>query len=105
MKLKLASAALLALMLTGGAAFAQASTTADPAAPDTTQADKLQPLEDPAMMKPFFTDDTMATMRTDEEMKSAWMAMSAEHQKAMKDQCATTDSVKFKEFCGKIGTM
>ena len=105
MKLKLASAAALALMLVGGAAYAQSSTTADPAAPDTTQADKLQPLEDPAMMGPFFTDDTMTTMRSDEEMKTAWAAMSADNQKMMKDQCATTDSVKFKEFCGKISAM
>ena len=105
MKLKFASAAALALMLAGGAAFAQSSTTADPAAPDTTQADKLQPLEDPTVMQPFFTDDSMTTMRTDEEMKTAWTAMSVENQEAMKTQCATTDSVKFKEFCGKIGAM
>lgn len=102
MKLKLASAAALALMLAGGAAYAQTATTT---APDTTQADKLQPLDDPAMMKPFFTDDSMSTMRSDEEMKTAWTAMSAEHQKAMKDQCATTDSIKYKEFCGKVSAM
>jgi hypothetical protein len=104
MKTKLASA-VIALMLIGGAAFAQSSTTAEPTAPDTTQADKLQPLEDPTVMKPFFTDDTMATMRSDEEMKTAWAAMSADNQKMMKEQCATTDSVKFKEFCGKINSM
>ncbi|RUM96638.1 hypothetical protein EET67_16770 [Pseudaminobacter arsenicus] len=102
MKLKLASAAAIALMLAGGAALAQSATTA---APDTTQSDKLHTLEDPAMTGPFFTDDTMTTMRSDEEMKTAWAAMSAENQKMLKEQCATTESVKFKEFCGKISAM
>ena len=33
-------------------------------------------IEDPVAVKPFFTDDTMATMWSDDEMKAAWTAMS-----------------------------
>lgn len=101
MQLKFTSVA-MALMLVSGAAYAQSATTAQP---DTTQSDKQQSLEDPAMVGPFFTDDTMTTLRSDDEMKAAWAAMSAENQKMVKEQCQTTDSVKFKEFCGKISAM
>jgi hypothetical protein len=93
----------IAFMLAGGAAFAQT----DPAKPATDPAasDKLMSLDDPAVMAPFYTDNTMSAFRPDAEMAAAWKAMSADQQAAMKEQCKTTESVKAKEFCGKIETM
>ncbi len=105
MKRKFLAATALTLMLASGAAYAQTSTTADPAASDPAAADKMKPLEDPTMMKPFFSDEAMTTMRSDDEIKAAWAAMSADNQKMMKDECAKTDSTKSAEFCGKIKGM
>jgi hypothetical protein len=86
----------LTLILASGAAYAQTSTTADPAASDPAAADK---------MKPFFSDEAMTTMRSDDEIKAAWAAMSADNRKMMKDECEKTDSTKSAEFCGKIKGM
>ena len=60
-------------------------------------------LSNPEVMGPFFTDDTMTTMRSTDEMKTAWVAMSADDQAAMRAECETTTSIKYKEFCGAIG--
>lgn len=105
MKLKFLAAAAVTLMLASGAAYAQTSTTANPAPSDPAAADKMKPLDDPMMMKPFYSDEAMTTMRSDDEIKAAWAAMSADNQKMMKDECGKTDSTKFAEFCGKIKDM
>lgn len=93
----------IAFMLASGAAFAQ--TDAGSATPDTTASDKQNSLEDPATMAPFYTDNTMSALRPDAELAAAWKAMNADQQAAMKEQCKTTESVKAKEFCGKLETM
>jgi hypothetical protein len=112
MTLKLLSIAAFSLMLAGGAAIAQTNTdtSADPnAAGQTNSTSAADPgpkyLGDPAKMAVFFTDDTMTTMRSADEMKTAWMAMSEEDRTKMQAECETTDSIKYKEFCGAIGNM
>jgi hypothetical protein len=97
------SATALVLMMAGGAAIAQT----DPAAKsgDPNAADKQMSISDPATMKPFYTDDTMATLRPVEEFKAAWQAMAPENQAAVKEQCKQPESEKLKEFCGLAGTM
>ena len=78
----LISATALVMMLTGSV-FAQTQPTAP--AGDPAAADKLMSIEDPVAVKPFFTDDTMATMWSDDEMKAAWTAMSKENQAAVRN--------------------
>jgi len=97
------SAAALILVMSGGAAFAQT----DPAAKsgDPGAADKQMSISDPATMKPFYSDDSMTTLRPMEEFKSAWAAMSAENQAAVKEQCKQPESEKLKDFCGAAGKM
>jgi hypothetical protein len=45
-------------------------------------------LDDPAKMAPFFTDSGMKTMKSDKEVKAAWMAMSKDDQAAMMKECS-----------------
>lgn len=104
MKLRMLPIAALAATL-ASAAFAQT----DPGA-----ADKQNPQVDPTvtnslgdtnLMKPFFTDDTMTTMRPMEEMKGAWAAMSEENRTTILRDCESNESIKYREFCGAIGNM
>ena len=109
MTMKLLSIAAFSLMLAGGVAMAQTDTATPNAAGQSDSTSAVDPgpkyLTDPAKMGVFFTDDTMTTMRSADEMKAAWMAMSDEDRTAMKTECETTDSIKYKDFCGAIGTM
>lgn len=111
MTLKMLSIAALALTLASGAAFAQT----DPALPtDPGAEDKQMPqvdptvtnaLEDKTLMGPFFTDDTMTTMRSADEMKTAWAAMTDENRMTVKKNCESSDSIKYREFCGAVEGM
>ena len=98
MKLKMLSIAAVAFTLASGAAFAQTSSSGNTdAAPSV--------LEDPATMKPFFSDETMSTMKSDEEVKAAFNALPMEQQEAMKSQCKSATDAKYQDFCAKVGTM
>ena len=112
MTLKLLSIAAVSLMLAGGAAIAQTdsnSSTDANASGQTNQTSAADPgpkyLTNPEMMGPFFTDDTMVTMRSADEMKTAWAAMSVEDQTAMRAECEANDSDKYRDFCGAINDM
>jgi hypothetical protein len=52
------------------------------------------------IMSAFFTDETMATMRSEEEVKSAFAAMDRDSQAGMKDACT-----KAMENRGSYGTV
>lgn len=98
MKFKLVSAVILALGLSAGVAMAQTSSSGNTdAAPSV--------LTDPVTMKPFFSDEAMSTLKTDEEVKAAFNALPAEQQQQMKSACQTATDAKYKDFCAKIGTM
>ena len=111
MKLRMLPIAALAAMLAGGAfaqtAPAQNETGPAPAEQPSPQVDPMvtNSLEDTNLMTPFFTDDTMTTMRPMEEMKSAWAAMSEENRTTMLRDCEGNQSIKYREFCGAIGDM
>ena len=100
---RLISATVLVLTMAGGAAFAQTDPAAKSGDPNAT--DKQMSISDPAAMKPFYTDDSMTTLRPMEEFKTAWAAMSAENQAAVKEQCKQPESEKLKDFCGAAGKM
>jgi hypothetical protein len=105
MKLKVLPIAVLAATLASGA-FAQTAPVQD----DTGPAPAVDPtvtssLEDTTLMGPFFTDDTLTTLRPIEELRSAWAAMSEENRTTMLRDCEGNPSIKYREFCGAIESM
>ncbi|EHK53323.1 hypothetical protein [Allomesorhizobium alhagi] len=80
MRLKVLPIAVLAATLAGGA-FAQSGPA--PAVDPTTTGS----LEDPTLMRPFFTDDTLTTMRSDEEIRAAFNDMSPTAQERLIQDC------------------
>ncbi|TPI40912.1 hypothetical protein FJW07_06475 [Mesorhizobium sp. B3-1-9] len=57
-------------------------------------------LDDPQKMSPFFTDAGMKTMRSGDEFKKAWMALTEEDRASMKKDCADETIAKsHDEFC------
>ncbi|WP_374940400.1 hypothetical protein [Mesorhizobium sp. INR15] len=59
-------------------------------------------LDDPAKMSPFFTDSGMKTMKSDDDFKKAWMALTDDDRTSMKKDCG--DNVIGKshdDFCKK----
>ncbi len=107
MKLNILPIAVLAATLASGAFAQTAPDQTGPAPAGQPQVDPMvtNSLEDTDMMKPFFTDDTMTTMRPMEELKSAWAAMSEENRTTMLRDCEDNPSIKYREFCGAIGNM
>lgn len=79
-------AAILAALLST-AAFAQENGSTPPGA--TMGKEK---------MGAFYSDETMKTMKPMEEFKSAFMAMSGDDQKALRAECALSQSEK-DSFC------
>ena len=104
MTLKVLPIAVLAATLASGA-FAQTAPTQETGPAPAVDPTTTSSLEDINLMQPFFTDDTMTTMRPMEEMKSAWAAMSEENRTTMLRDCEGNQSIKYREFCGAIGDM
>lgn len=90
---KILSIAAMSIVMATGAAFAQTTTTG--AATDPSAEDK-------ALYQPFYTDDTMGTMRSDDEFAAAWTAMTAENQAKVREQCVAPANDRLKDFCGKV---
>ena len=90
MKLHILSAAALAFSLIGGAAIAQESPRFD---------------SDPSMIKPFFSDEGMTTMRSAEEMAAAFAAMTPDNQTMMRDECSKNSSPRYEALCAEIAKM
>ncbi|MBX3578831.1 MAG: hypothetical protein KF723_16665 [Rhizobiaceae bacterium] len=115
MSIKLLSAAALSLALMGGAAYAQATSSTSSDNPSQNTASDAVILGNKDKMGAFYTDESMATLKTDDEMRTAWSGLTAEDQTAFRSECqaltqqdseaATTDpmSPSVQEFCGKIG--
>jgi hypothetical protein len=58
-------------------------------------------MDDKTKMAPFYTDEAMTTMKTGEEFRSAFNAMSAEDQQRLRDECLNSTSQR-DEFCEGI---
>ncbi len=57
-------------------------------------------LDDPAKMSPFFTDAGMKTMRSGDEFKKAWMAMTEDDRASIKKDCGDEAIAKAHDnFC------
>lgn len=101
MKMKILSAAAFAVLMATGGAMAQTSSgtmssgdtmkqdqNAQAQAPSYASDDeKMMYQDNKEMMAPFFTDDSMTTLKSDAEVKSAFDAMGAEDQSQMKSAC------------------
>ena len=103
MKIILSAAAIV--MALSGAAFAQQTNSTAGEASGHTASDRQNSLSDPTMMTPFYTDGTMGTMKSADEMKSAWSAMSAEDQARVKEDCKGNTAEQHTTFCESIGQM
>jgi hypothetical protein len=64
-------------------------------------------LDDPQKMQPFYTDSTMKTMRSGDEFRAAWTALTPDDQTSMRTACA--DEAKnanptntHPEFCSNV---
>jgi hypothetical protein len=53
----------------------------------------------------FYTDETMGTMRSPDEMKSAWASMKPEDQAKMKAACEANKDQKYTDLCKAVGSM
>lgn len=110
---KLLTIAALALSLTGGVAFAQDSGDTDPGsnssnsgefsgteaegAAGTTNAPNAPFLGNRDIMANFFTDDTMTTIRTDDEFRAAYEALTDEQRAGIMQECQSPAG--FERFC------
>ncbi|UVK46729.1 hypothetical protein BPNPMPFG_002434 [Mesorhizobium sp. AR07] len=87
MNIKTLCVGALALSMMTGAALAGAATG-------------TSALDDPAKMSPFFTDAGMKTMKSEKEIKAAWMAMSKDDQASMMKECSDAAIAKAHDnFC------
>ncbi|QPC92093.1 hypothetical protein [Mesorhizobium sp. INR15] len=89
MNIKMLSMGAMALAMMTGAALAGGSTG-------------TSALDDPAKMTPFFTDAGMKTMKSDDEFKAAWMALTEEDRASMTKDCGDNVIGKSHDnFCAK----
>ncbi len=98
---KTLAAATMSLSLLTGAAFAQATQDdgKTPAVSGTTQGEGVSKMtfasdnermmmeENMERMRAFFTDDTMTTMRSEDEVRTAFSAMGDTDRAGIKDSC------------------
>lgn len=105
MKLKILAVSAIALSLAGGVALAQSNnSSSSTGGANSDPAPSM--MNDSTKMAPFFTDSGMMKMRSDEEMATAYKAMSAEDRAALKKECQMSENgAKNKGFCDKIGAM
>ena len=104
MKLNVLPIAVVAAMLASGA-FAQTAPVQETDPAPGVDPTATGSLEDANMMGPFFTDDTLTTLRPIEELKSAWAAMSEQNRTTLLRDCEGNPSIKYREFCGAIEGM
>lgn len=99
----------IALCFVAGAAIAQTSGAAGTSekggsgtqiGPFASENEQMMYEENMEVMGGFFTDDTMQTLRTDDEITTAFEAMDAEGQAGMKSACE-----KAAENRGSYGTV
>jgi hypothetical protein len=113
---KLLTITALVLSLSGGVAFAQDSGDTDgqgaadtsgsasgtdgqgETAGDTTNAPNAPFLGNRDIIGSFFTDDTMTTMRTDDEFRTAYEALTDEQRAGIMTECEATDD-SMRPFC------
>jgi len=96
MSIKLLSIGAVALSLIAGSALAagnNSSTTGNAGAGTSA-------LDNATKMQPFYTDSDMKTMKSDTDLKAAWLAMNKDDRDSMMKDCADATIAKaHTEFC------
>jgi hypothetical protein len=99
MNIKLVAAALLSASLAGGSlALAQDETTT------SSTGDPSDYLTD-ENIQDFFTDENMKTMKSEDEVKKVFSAMTPDQQAKLKAACTANQESRFADLCKNIGTM
>lgn len=85
--------------LTSTAALSQTDGSGSNATDDATGAAKAPGmLDDPAAMKPFYTDDSMTTMRSMDEMRAAVKEMNENDKAKITEECKNSTTQR-SSFC------
>lgn len=95
MNIKTIATASAALLFVTGAAFAQASGTGNSSkggsgtqiGPFASEKEQGMYESNREALSGFFTDDTMTTLRSEEEMNTAWTGMDATQQASLRSAC------------------
>jgi hypothetical protein len=98
MLMKIVAASILTLGL-ATTAMAQTSTTDDTATPTETPDPSV--FDKPNTMATFYTDAEMKTLKSDEDFKAAWMALTQEDRDAFSRECDTDAEQLHNDFCEK----
>ena len=99
---KIALAAAAVTMLSG-AAMAQDKSLATGSTATDGMPRPGSLLENKEKMAPFYTDETMSTLRSTDEIKSAFQAMSPDDQKMLREECQNVTSPR-DTFCQGLST-
>lgn len=88
MNLKTLTMTGIAVCFASGMAFAQEQPGDSPeVSAFTSENEQMMYEENSGMLAPFFTDETWTTLRSDEEVQSAFEAMGADDQAGMRAAC------------------
>jgi hypothetical protein len=98
MLMKFVAASILTLGI-ATTAMSQSATPDASATPTTTPDPSV--FDKPAAMEPFYTDSTMKTMKSDEDFKAAWMALTQEDRDAFSKECDSDSEKLHNDFCEK----
>ncbi|MEO9340145.1 hypothetical protein ABFT80_22190 [Mesorhizobium sp. SB112] len=101
MKMKLLSVAAMAFAISTGAAFAQAESNDPGSSAQGTNSSMGGIMDNPTVMSPFYTDESMKTLRSKEEVMGMYGKMAAEDQAKIKEECANVTSPR-DSFCETI---
>lgn len=110
MKSRILAAIVLATALSGGA-YAQTTSSPGPSSDNPNRDEASGILTDPELMVSFYTDDTMTTLRSEEELRVAFGELTPENQAAMRTECeeqitgepnVADDSQAAKDLCMQI---
>jgi hypothetical protein len=52
----------------------------------------------------FYTDETMSTLRSPEEMRVVYGGLSADDQLMLRQSCASNEDTRFADLCAAVGT-
>lgn len=86
-------------LATSGIVFAQTDGSGSSATDNATGAAKAPGmLDDPVAMKPFYTDESMMTMRSMDEMRAAAKAMNENDKAKIMEECKNVNTQR-SSFC------
>jgi hypothetical protein len=83
--------AVASLMLSGAALAQQAPATQDIRTEFASEEERMMYEENRTILQPFFTDETLSELRTEEEIREIFAAMGDTDKEAMKSACTRAE--------------